>query len=297
LAECATKIHVSHERKNREKQAFSKRAERTNAIACHYRLIKSFCSLKAESEENKSFAVGHIAFAFLSSKASATLLKTKLNIQLALTLSVIPDIDILIQKYLDASLQHRGPTHSVIVAFIVFAPFFVVYRRKAVPYFVALIQHSLVGDFIAGGQIQLLWPLTNQFFGMTIEISSLTNIMIEWTAFLASMAVMLITKDFAVFIRQQKSNLILAIPTFTVLLPPILSYPLDVPILLVPPHVVYAVMFSAAIIVEIFAIFKDPRQMTDLTLRKARNVKPVAEVSWREPMTAARFGYLSQPSE
>jgi hypothetical protein len=222
------------------------------------------------SEGNESFAVGHIAFAYLSSKASATVLKTRLNIPLALMLSVIPDIDIPIQKYLHAYLQHRGPTHSVIVTLIIFAPFFVVYRREAVPYFVALVQHSLVGDFIAGGQIQLLWPLTAQSFGMTIEIGSLTNMAIEWTMFLASMIVMLMAKDFVTFFRQHRSNLILAIPTFTVLLPPILSYPLDVPVLLVPPHVVYAIMFSAAILVELAVILKNPRRITGLIPRKKK---------------------------
>lgn len=237
---------------------------------CYYRLIKLCSSLLAVSEENKSFAVGHLAFAYLSSKASATLLKTKLNIPLALMLSVIPDIDILIQKYLLPSLEHRGPTHSVIAAFLVFTPFFIVYRKKAVPYFVALVQHSLVGDYIAGGQIQLLWPLTNQYFGTTIGIRSLTNIAIEWTMFLASIIVMLMTEDFATFFRRQRSNLILAIPTFTVLLPPILSYPLDVPILLVPPHVVYAVMFSAAIVVELVAILEDPRQINRFDNQKEK---------------------------
>jgi membrane-bound metal-dependent hydrolase YbcI (DUF457 family) len=225
----------------------------------------------AVSEENKSFAVGHIAFAYLSSKASATALKTRLVIPLALTLSVIPDIDILFGARTGALfLEHRGPTHSLITSLLVFAPFFVVYRRKAIPYFVALVQHSLVGDYIAGGQIQLLWPLTTQYFGTTIQIKSITNMAIEWTMFLASMIVMLMAKDFATFFRQHRSNLILAIPTFTVLLPPILSYPLDVPVLLVPPHVVYAVMFSAAILVELAAILKNPRRITGLIPRKKK---------------------------
>jgi hypothetical protein len=124
-----------------------------------------------------------------------------------------------------------------------------------------------------------LWPLTNQYFGTTIGIRSLTNIAIEWTMFLASIIVMLMTEDFAMFFRQQKSSLILAIPTFTVLLPPILSYPLDVPILLVPPHVVYAVMFSAAIVVELVAILKDPQQITSLIPRKRKKARQVEAVS------------------
>jgi membrane-bound metal-dependent hydrolase YbcI (DUF457 family) len=170
---------------------------------------------------------------------------------LALTLSVIPDADLLFPF-----LEHRGPTHSVITALIVFAPLFFVYRKKAVPYFVALVQHSLVGDFIAGGRIQLLWPITTQFFGMTIDIRSTTNVAIEWGMFLASIAVMFVTGDMAAFFRYGKSNLILMIPTFTVLLPAMLSFPMDVPVWLVPPHVVYSVIFLDAIVLALFRILK-----------------------------------------
>jgi membrane-bound metal-dependent hydrolase YbcI (DUF457 family) len=205
--------------------------------------------------EGKSYAVGHIAFAYLSSKASARVLRTRLNIPLALTLSVIPDADLLFPF-----LEHRGPTHSVITALIVFAPLFFVFRKKALPYFVALVQHSLVGDFIAGGRIQLLWPITTQLFGMTIDIRSTTNVAIEWGMFLASIAVMFVTRDVATFFRCDKSNLILMIPTFTVLLPTILSFPMNVPVWLVPPHVVYSVIFLVAIVLALFGILKPGRR-------------------------------------
>jgi len=167
-------------------------------------------------------------------------------------LSVIPDIDILF-RILFPFLEHRGPTHSLIAGLIVFTPFFVIYRRKAVPYFVALVQHSLIGDYIAGGPLgtQLLWPITTQYFGMTIDIRSPINVTIEWIIFLTSMIIMLKAKDVATFFRQQKSNLILIIPTSTVLLPPFLSYPLYVPIWLIPPHAVYIAIFLAAIFIEL----------------------------------------------
>jgi membrane-bound metal-dependent hydrolase YbcI (DUF457 family) len=200
--------------------------------------------------------VGHIAFAYLSSKASGSLLKTKFNIPLILTLSVIPDIDILFSNQHLQLLEHRGPTHSVITALLVFTPFFMIYRKRAVPYFIALVQHSLVGDYIAGGKTQLLWPITAQYFGLPIDIRSSTNVTIEWTMFLASMIIMLKSKDVSTFFRRQKSNLILIIPTSTVLLPPFLSYPLDVPAWLIPPHIFYIAIFSAAILIELPHVLK-----------------------------------------
>jgi membrane-bound metal-dependent hydrolase YbcI (DUF457 family) len=187
--------------------------------------------------------------------ASAKLLKTRLSIPLALTLSVIPDADLLFPF-----LEHRGPTHSLITALIVFAPFFLVYHKEAVPYFVAMIQHSLVGDFIAGGRVQLLWPITTQVFGTNIDIRSTTNVTVEWGIFLASIAVMLITKDMATFFKYGKSNLILMIPTFTVLLPTILSFPMGVPIWLLPPHMVYSVMFLVAIVIGLFHVSRPHRK-------------------------------------
>ena len=205
----------------------------------------------AETEENKSFAVGHLALGYISSKASAKLLKTELNIPLILTLSILPDIDILIPF-----LTHRGPTHSVLVAFVVFLPLFAVFRKKAVPYFLALLQHSLISDYIAGGQIQLLWPVTIQQYGMGIGIKSQTNMAIEWIAFLAATIVMFKAKDLAVLFQPHNSNLILTIPTFTVLLPTFLSFPLDVPQWLILPHLIYLSIFSASIIIDISQALK-----------------------------------------
>ncbi|MGC9346189.1 MAG: hypothetical protein ACP5ER_05315, partial [Candidatus Bathyarchaeales archaeon] len=95
-------------------------------------LIRSHPMSLAKTEESESFAVGHFAFGYILSKTSAKALKTKLNIPLVLTLSVIPDVDILIPI-----LEHRGPTHSIIMACLVFIPIFAIYHKKATPYLIA----------------------------------------------------------------------------------------------------------------------------------------------------------------
>jgi membrane-bound metal-dependent hydrolase YbcI (DUF457 family) len=162
-------------------------------------------------------------------------------------LSIIPDIDILFPF-----LQHRGPTHSIITASIVFIPIFAVYRERAIPYLVALVQHSLVGDYVAGGRVQLLWPITTQYFGTSTGIRSPTNITLEWVMFLTSMIVMIRTKDTATFFQPHNSNLILFMPTFTALLPTFLGFPLEVPTWLIPPHIFYILLFSASMIIDVF---------------------------------------------
>lgn len=211
----------------------------------------------AFKEVTTSFAVGHIALAYLLGKSSAKLLKVNLNVPLILVLSIIPDVDILFGVY----ELHRGPTHSLIFAFIVFIPFFILYRRKAVPYFLALMSHSLIADFIVGGQLMLFWPLTSQLFGLHefgvyIAINSPVNIALEWALFAVSTIVMFKTGDLSLFFRNKKSNLLLAIPVGTVLLPTLVSYPLQVPLLLMPPHLFYLVLFSISVLIALAGFLK-----------------------------------------
>jgi len=103
-------------------------------------------------------------------------------------------------------IKHRGPTHSVIIAFIAFIPLFAVYHKKAIPYIIALIQHSLAGDYITG-QTQLLWPITTQSFGTGMNVTDPKNVTIELLLFLASIIIMLKTKDLQALIKPQNSNL------------------------------------------------------------------------------------------
>ena len=205
-------------------------------------------------EESASFAVGHMALAYLLGRSSAKLLKVNLNIPLILVLSILPDSDIL----LGISELHRGPTHSLISALIVFIPFFALYRRKAVPYFLALISHSLISDFLIGGQIMLFWPLTSNFFRLPIYINiwSIVNITLEWTLFAVSTIVMFKTRDLPLFFHNKKSNLLLVIPIGTVLLPSFVGIPLQVPLLLMPPHLFYLVLFSISVLTVIAGFIK-----------------------------------------
>lgn len=201
-------------------------------------------------EANGSFAVGHMALGYISSKTSSGLLKTELNIPLVLTLSVLPDADLLARRVFPF-IEHRGPTHSILSALIVFVPFFIVYRKQVMPYFIALVQHGLVGDYIAGGRVQLFWPVTQMYFGTGLGITSLANQTLEWTIFLTAVMLMLKMKDYKALFPPKASSLILIIPTLTVLLPTMLSTPMEVPPMLIPPHIFYLIVFASAMLVEL----------------------------------------------
>lgn len=198
------------------------------------------------------YAVGHLALGYLTGKATSKLLNVNVNIPLLFLASIIPDIDLLIP-----GLQHRGPTHSLIVSILIFIPLVAYYGKRAVPYFVALTQHSLIGDYITGGGIQLLWPLNStHYYGLTIEITSLTNITIEWILFLTALTILIKTKDTQTLLQPHPSNLLLSIPTCTVLLPTILSFPQYVPSALIIPHLTYLTIFTISILIDFKALLK-----------------------------------------
>jgi len=203
------------------------------------------------------YAVGHMALAYLITKTTATPLKTNPNIPTILVLSIIPDIDILLGNQI-----HRGPTHSAIAALLIFIPIFITYRKKAIPYFLALLSHSLIGDLIIGGNLQLLWPITTNEISLTpplpnIAINSPINVALELTLFTAATIVMIKTKDLRFFFQNNKTNLLLTIPISTVLLPTFIAYPLSVPTLLLPPHLFYLTLFTTAVTILVIVTIKN----------------------------------------
>jgi membrane-bound metal-dependent hydrolase YbcI (DUF457 family) len=203
------------------------------------------------------FAIGHLALGYLLGKTSARLLKLTPNIPLILLLSVIPDVDIILEHF--GFFEHRGATHSLITALVVFLPFFVVYQKETIPYFVSMVQHALIGDYIAGGEMQLFWPITTNAYGSTISLVGPMNMFIEVAAFAVAIIVMFKTKDLALFFKSNLSNLILVVPGFAVFGSTFLSYYTGVFSVLLLPHMVYFAIFSSAILLSLFKFTKRVR--------------------------------------
>ena len=182
------------------------------------------------------FAIGHIALGYLTGKASARILRIQLNMPLLLTASVIPDIDMLL-----IFLRHRGPTHSLIVIVALMVPFLILYRKKAIPYLVALASHSLIGDFFTGGA-QLFWPLSTQWYGaLNIDVVSLTNVLLETSLFFLSTVIMFKTGDLRKIVKD-KHKIGLLLP-FGAILGPMLAAvrgsEYGLPLILVPPSIFF----------------------------------------------------------
>lgn len=206
------------------------------------------------------FGVGHLALGYFCGFATARLLQIKrFNVPLVMVLSVAPDIDILIPQ-----LTHRGPLHSIVVAAMVFLPVFLLFKKAAAPYLAALVSHSLIGDFVAGGRVQLFWPVTAGFFGVEMSIKSPLNMTLEWLLFAAAFVVIIKAGHITLFLEPHYSNLLLVVPVLTVLLPTLLAFPLDVPVWLVPLHLVFMLLFGVAILLALFNLPKTLRKTKQL---------------------------------
>ena len=191
------------------------------------------------------FAVGHFSLGYLTGKLASKFLNVPVSLPLLFFASVFPDMDILF-----SFIEHRGPMHSVLFCCIVFIPFFLFYKKRVVPYFVAVLQHSLIGDFLTGGS-QLLWPFSNIFYGLDIGIRSTFNVGLEWLFFVIAFLVIFKTKDLAMLLKRDSLNFVLLLPLMTVLLPIIVNYPLYIPMVLVVPHVFFIGLFVISLFVTL----------------------------------------------
>lgn len=194
------------------------------------------------------YAVGHLALGFLTGKASAKLLNVNLNIPLVLTLSILPDIDLITPM-----LQHGGPTHSIILYLAIASPAILLWKKQTVPYLVALASHPLLGDYLTrpgkAQGVQLLFPLTSGWFSAGSEVAGLTYVYLELALFTAFL--MLMTKDVALLIKHHPTNLLLSIPISTALLPVFMQFPIPVPPELIIPHLILIILLALPILTDI----------------------------------------------
>jgi hypothetical protein len=227
-----------------------------------------------------------MSIAYLLGKGSSKPLHYQPNIPLLLVLSIIPDIDIFFDL-LTGSQLHRGPTHSVIVAIIASIPFFIIYRKKAIPYFLALISHPLIGDFFIGGKLELLWPFSNAQFGLHelggpyISIYMPIDGLIEVSLFIVAIVVLVKSNDWKVFFTAHKSNLLLIIPLLTVLLPSTIGYPFSESLFLFSPilavaHVILVVLFSIAVLKTLQSMYpnRKVRRKPGLVVKRSKEDFP-----------------------
>lgn len=196
------------------------------------------------------FAVGHLALGYLTGKGSAKFLNVNINIPLALTLSILPDIDLLLTPI----LTHGGPTHSIILYLAIAFPTIFVWKKQAIPYLIAIVSHPLLGDYLTRPSraqgVQLFFPLTSSWFSAGSETAFLAYVYFELALFSAFLVLMLTTRDITTLIKHHPSNMLLAIPVSTALLPVFLQFPIPVPPELIIPHIILIVLLTFPILID-----------------------------------------------
>jgi membrane-bound metal-dependent hydrolase YbcI (DUF457 family) len=197
------------------------------------------------------FAIGHLALGYISGKISASMLKVDVHIPWLLVASVVSDIDLLLP-----GVEHRGPTHSVILLLLVSIPMIVIWRKQAIPVVISLSSHPLLGDYFTSSNysqgVQLLFPLSeNWYFGADGAISLWMPIL---EAVLLGIMLMLfiVTKDGKFLLRPDSWTFLLLIPIGTTLLPVFTDFPLPVPSSLIIPHILLAVILFIPVFSEFY---------------------------------------------
>ena len=213
------------------------------------------------TREPTVFAIGHFGLGYLEGKGTSKMLHTKLNLPLLLAVSVIPDMDLILQYLYPGLFMHRGPTHSIVVFTVLMIPFFIMYRKQAAPYYAALLSHSLIGDYFTGG-IELFWPVSQQWFGFgNLGVDSLLSVTAEIALFAVALAIMFKTNDVRSLLEPNRNNLWLLI-AFGAVLGPMLSFSEGtggtLPLLLVIPSLFCLALFGYSLLISLRSFREKP---------------------------------------
>jgi membrane-bound metal-dependent hydrolase YbcI (DUF457 family) len=186
---------------------------------------------------------------YIFGKGTSKLAKVKLNLPLLLAASVLPDVDLLFRF-----LVHRGPTHSIITISILMIPFFIIYRKQALPYFAAMLTHILIGDFFTGG-VMLFWPISHDLFGaLNFEVTSLSIEIVELVLFLLVVPIMYKMGDLQTLLKPHNKNWALIIPLGSVFGPLITlgrGQEGSIPTLLVVPSLFWISLFAYSLFISL----------------------------------------------
>jgi membrane-bound metal-dependent hydrolase YbcI (DUF457 family) len=136
-------------------------------------------------------------------------------------------------------------------------PLFILYRKQALPYFVALLSHILIGDFFAGGA-ELFWPITHNMYGeVNLVVNSLPVALAELVLFLVTVPIMYKAGDLQTLLKSHNRNWALIIP-LGALIGPLLALGRGVeaalPALLIIPSLFYIAIFTYSIIIWLRAL-------------------------------------------
>ena len=110
--------------------------------------------------------LGHLAIGYLVALLISRISREKLFLPLVFLVSMLSDFDKLLQGY----VVHRGPTHSLIFALVLFFPI-IIFFRGGFTYLAVYLSHISADFFVPYiSRVQLFWPITNAWFGAPVNL-------------------------------------------------------------------------------------------------------------------------------
>ena len=159
------------------------------------------------------FFLGHMVWAYAWAAIFAGKRNRKLFIPMVLMLGIMPDIDLFLRGF---SVFHHTFTHSFFFWLILFVPFLIIYRRKSVPYFVAVAQHFAFGDFLVGN-VMILWPFSQSYFGFNIAMLSMLDVALETVGLLLAAGISYFNSDLKRMLSIDIHNVLMFLPLLALL--------------------------------------------------------------------------------
>jgi hypothetical protein len=156
------------------------------------------------------YLLGHMALGYVFASAVARWRHQRLVIWLALVAGILPDVDIF---FAGLGLVHHTYTHSLLLLLPI-AGVLVWWRRDSLPYVAGVLQHMLVGDFLANS-VPLLLPLAAVRVGLELGMPSAADSLIESGSLALMLVVMWRSGDLRRLFDGGRSNLLMLIPLLT----------------------------------------------------------------------------------
>jgi hypothetical protein len=100
---------------------------------------------------------------------------------------------------------------------ILFLPFFIIFRLKSVPYFVAVVQHFAFGDFLIGTRVMIFWPFNSSFVGFNFGMASPMDVALETAGLVLTLVIMVYIGDLKRLFSVDKSNIFMLLPSLALL--------------------------------------------------------------------------------
>jgi hypothetical protein len=154
----------------------------------------SFClSVKVCRWFQGLFFFGHMSWGVVwaSLFAKETRSRDKLFFPAILMSSILPDLDAFLVGY---GVAHHSFFHSILFWVALFLPVFIIFRWKAAPYFVAVLQHFAFGDLLVG-EVMLFWPFDLSYFGNISTLFSLFDVVLEIAGLVLMFSILYFSKD------------------------------------------------------------------------------------------------------